>query len=36
MIYAEDIADAVRFVLSRPGRVDISRIQIEPLKQKAA
>ena len=36
MIYAEDIADAVCFVLTRPGRVDITRIQVEPIKQKAA
>jgi len=36
MLYAEDIADAVCFCLTRPDRVDVSRIQVEPLKQKAA
>ena len=35
MIYAEDIADAVCFVLTRPERTSVSLIQVEPIKQKS-
>lgn len=33
MLYAEDIADAIPFVLTRAGRTDISALRIEPLLQ---
>jgi len=35
MIYAEDIADAVLFVVTRPERTSVSLIQVEPIKQKS-
>lgn len=35
MLYAEDVADAIEFVLTRPNRTDISALRIEPRLQKA-
>ncbi len=35
MLYAEDLADAVSFILTRPERTSISHIQVEPRKQSA-
>ena len=34
MLYAEDIADAMRFVLTRPERTSITLMQVEPRRQK--
>jgi NADP-dependent 3-hydroxy acid dehydrogenase YdfG len=36
MLYAEEIADAVLFVLSRSERCDVSMMRVEPLRQKTS
>lgn len=36
MLFAEEIAEAIRFVLTRSARCDIADLRIEPLRQKVA
>jgi NADP-dependent 3-hydroxy acid dehydrogenase YdfG len=34
MLHAEDVADAIEFILTRPERADVVTLRIEPLLQK--